>query len=428
MGFTKDLWTAPERDDKGAVVRDDKGRPRRIPNGRWGTGKRWLSCWLDPDGRERTKAFTGKVAADRYWRDKESERDRGEYVDPKAGRELVSELARRWLNSAAVDPKSLEVYERVWRLRIEPVFGKRTIKSMTRPSEILSFLTDVKAKFSDSQVGLARLVLGGMLELAVADGDLRRNPVRNKIVSTGKTPSEQIAVWSDTTVWALIDAHPPALRALPITMATTGCREGEAYALALEDIDFDRGVMHVRRQIKLLAKTWCYALPKNDQERVVPLAASTAETLRTHVANYPPAPVTLPWERPDGERRTHRLVFLHPDSRCHMTYGVYIALWRPALAAAGLIPQPPPRRDGKPSKRYQVAGSKKLGRHQLRHYYANLQLTGGTNIRELADYLGHADPAFTLRVYGHLQPDSHERARQAVDSLFFRPRAVSDGT
>jgi integrase len=73
-------------------------------------------------------------------------------------------------------------------------------------------------------------------------------------------------------------------------------------------------------------------------------------------------------------------------------------------------------------------GSRDLGRHQLRHMFANMQLTGGTNIRELADYLGHADPGFTLRVYGHLQPDSHERARQAVDTRFFRPRAVQDGT
>ncbi|MPY79789.1 MAG: tyrosine-type recombinase/integrase [Actinophytocola sp.] len=68
------------------------------------------------------------------------------------------------------------------------------------------------------------------------------------------------------------------------------------------------------------------------------------------------------------------------------------------------------------------------GRHALRHYFAALRLAEGTTITSLADMLGHRDPAFTLRVYGHLQPDSHERARQAIDRRLFRPRAVSDGT
>ena len=31
--------------------------------------------------------------------------------------------------------------------------------------------------------------------------------------------------------------------------------------------------------------------------------------------------------------------------------------------------------------------------------------------------LGHSDPAFTLRVYGHLWPDEIETGRQALDAL-----------
>jgi len=32
-------------------------------------------------------------------------------------------------------------------------------------------------------------------------------------------------------------------------------------------------------------------------------------------------------------------------------------------------------------------------------------------IKELAKYLGHSDPGFTLRVYAHMLPCSHDRAR-----------------
>jgi Phage integrase family len=76
--------------------------------------------------------------------------------------------------------------------------------------------------------------------------------------------------------------------------------------------------------------------------------------------------------------------------------------------------------------RYQT--TRKEGPHQLRHYYASVMLHGGVPIKELAEYLGHHDPAFTLRVYSHLISGSHERARQVFDSRLFWPRAVADGT
>ncbi|WP_040723128.1 tyrosine-type recombinase/integrase, partial [Nocardia veterana] len=55
------------------------------------------------------------------------------------------------------------------------------------------------------------------------------------------------------------------------------------------------------------------------------------------------------------------------------------------------------------------------GMHAMRHLYASKLLARGVSVKELADYLGHEDPGFTLRVYTHLLPSSHERARQAVD-------------
>lgn len=39
-------------------------------------------------------------------------------------------------------------------------------------------------------------------------------------------------------------------------------------------------------------------------------------------------------------------------------------------------------------------------------------LVAGESIRALAEYLGHADPDFTLGVYTHLMPSSEVRARE----------------
>lgn len=54
--------------------------------------------------------------------------------------------------------------------------------------------------------------------------------------------------------------------------------------------------------------------------------------------------------------------------------------------------------------------------HALRHYYASVLLDAGESIRALADYLGHSDPGFTLRVYTHPMPSSEGRARRPIDA------------
>ncbi|MFJ5990934.1 hypothetical protein [Lentzea sp. NPDC092896] len=42
-------------------------------------------------------------------------------------------------------------------------------------------------------------------------------------------------------------------------------------------------------------------------------------------------------------------------------------------------------------------------------------LDQGISIRALAEFLGHADPAFTLRMYMHPMPSSFEKARSAIN-------------
>ena len=43
--------------------------------------------------------------------------------------------------------------------------------------------------------------------------------------------------------------------------------------------------------------------------------------------------------------------------------------------------------------------------HCARHTWATRALRAGKSLRWVADQLGHADPAFTLRVYAHVMRD-----------------------
>ena len=60
-----------------------------------GVGKRWLGVWLDPQGVERSKAFETKAQAIRYASSMETDRDRGDYLDPTPAR-------RSWTTSVPV--------------------------------------------------------------------------------------------------------------------------------------------------------------------------------------------------------------------------------------------------------------------------------------------------------------------------------------
>ena len=48
------------------------------------------------------------------------------------------------------------------------------------------------------------------------------------------------------------------------------------------------------------------------------------------------------------------------------------------------------------------AGVPSISFHTFRHTAASMLFDSGKNIRQVCDWLGHADPAFTLRTYVHL--------------------------
>jgi integrase len=408
MGYTKDLWTRPET--------GPDGKPTRIRNARWGRGKRWLACWIDPDGREKSKAFRTQAAADKHWQGMETDKERGDYRDPAAGKVLFGDLGKRWLTSRVVDPASILRYETVYRLHVEPAFGRRQVRAI-KPSQIQAWLGELSERFEPSTALTSFLVLQGILDLAVADDAIKASPAKSKTVKPPVHQASEVQVWADDEVSCLIDAHPDVLRALPELAVSCGMREGELFGVALEDFDFENKVLRVRRQIKNLGGSYVFALPKNDRERIIPLADWAIQAIQRHISKYPPQPCTLPWEKLNGKPHTCSVLFRwHTDGQHIKARNYSETIWKPALVKAGLIPEP--GKDARGRCRYLT--TRREGVHQLRHYYASVMLAGGVTIKELAEYLGHSDPAFTLRVYAHMLPCSHDRARAVINERFTR--------
>lgn len=302
--------------------------------------------------------------AERHANAMETDRERGEYIDPEAGKVRFEEVAERWLASRVVDPASAIRYETMLRLHVDPVFGRRRVRTI-KPSEIAEWIAKMGERFGPSTTRTVFLVLNGVLQTAVYDDALKRNPAKARVVKVPAVKRGWAQVWGDDVVLKIVEGHAPAYRPIASTAAACGLRQGELFGLAQEDIDFGEMVVRVRRQVKKLGREFVFALPKNDTERTAQMSDGTALILKEHIEAYEPRPYTLPWEKTDSEPRTVRLLFRCTDDK-HIRARTYDELvWKPALFYAGVIAEPKSNRRGR------------------RQYYASITLADGVNIKEL---------------------------------------------
>jgi integrase len=125
---------------------------------------------------------------------------------------------------------------------------------------------------------------------------------------------------------------------------------------------------------------------------------------------FPPVDITLPWKVASGPLVTRKLVFTGPMGGHVWRSSFNPDAWKPALAAAGVIP-------GR-EKGAEYVSAREHGMHALRHFYVSVLLDAGESVKALAEYLGHSDHGLTLRVYAHLMPSSQGRTRRAVAEIF----------
>ena len=141
------------------------------------------------------------------------------------------------------------------------------------------------------------------------------------------------------------------------------------------------------------------------------------QVARRHVEKYPPRPYTLPREKQGGKSHTGSILFRWLTDGQHVKARSYSeTIWKPALVKAGVIAEP--AKDRRSRRRYVTT---RKGRHPpAPSLLRQCRFAGGVSIKELAEYLGHSDPAFTLRVYAHMLPCSHDRARAVISERFTR--------
>jgi integrase len=252
-------------------------------------------------------------------------------------------------------------------------------------------------------------MLSPVFKAAVTDGKITRNPLAEDSVKLPKAVKREVAAWTAEQVAAVADAMPARWSALAALGAAIGARQGELFALAVDDVDFLRRSAHVEVQVKYVGGRACFAPTKNRKVRDVPVSARVIPVLAEHVRLYPPAEVTLPWhDRLDLKRHgkpvTRRLLFTRPDGG-PLNRMSFNRAWTKAWKTAG-IPDGPAN-----------------GCHVLRHTAASAWLSGGLGLARAASYLGDTQEVL-VRVYSHFLPDDEDRARAIMDD-FLAPLSES---
>ena len=378
---------------------------KKIPSARHGRGKRWR---VRNDGAA-TKMYDKKAEAEAYDAKVRADLAQGQYIDPRAGRTPVREYGEKWRKDQLHRPRSVERVEQALRLHVYPIIGHLPIADVKR-SHIRGWVKDRSQHLAPVTVRwIYHVVLVPMFKAAEIDRD--RGPTPCVDITLPELPDAKYTIATPEQVWKLAECVGPRYRAIPLLVAGCGHRAGEVLGTELDDVDFLRREVAVRRQlVKLAHEPPHLASPKTKYSvRDVELSSVVGEELARHVERFPPAEHEIE-DRTDPRKvvtRGARLLFTD-DGGLPLTARYFSDVWRPAVEEAGL--------------------PKGFGLRDLRHYHATLLIYGGANVKTVQMALGHSTPTVTLNTYLGYWPDMLDRTRTLVDDALRRPDDVAGST
>ena len=230
--------------------------------------------------------------------------------------------------------------------------------------------------------------------------DLVQRNVARLVEAPKATPSPARPLTEDQADLVLAAVEGMRLHSFFVVAAETGMRRAEIGALTWDSIDFERRIASVRQAIGQDRKgNWFLKGTKSGRERVVPLNAPAVEALLRQRASQ--AADKLAAE--EGTYNDRGLVFADE-------VGQWLNLDAVSKAFSATL-------------RNLGLKEKGVSLHSPRHFVGTTGLAIGNDLRTVSDLLGHADPAVTLRVYGHAVSGGKERAVTSIGDALARAKA-----
>ncbi len=422
-GYIEDRWFRKGPPDP------DTGKPTREKTDRHGKGKRWRVAGILGVRDRSFVNLEGPHGAKQWLKTSATDTTRGTFYDPRDGAILLDEYVRvHWWPNLRKPPTTRQSMEpRVFK-HILPLAGQLPLNRIGF-EEIRAWQTKAEQGIDVSTLVGVWATFSSIMQSAFAAKRIPANPFRDPDLESPQVPKSKAKAWPRETVTAVRAELGARYRVLVDLAVGAGLRQGEAFAVSPEDVDGE--VIHVVRQVIRVGGKLAFSPPKGNKERDAPCPPELAEAVKEHANVFPTMEVTLPWVDPrrpnlaweSRPKRTVKLLVTTPHSggvsggainRASFDEGQ----WKPALARAGVIGDPlieTVRRKGKnPWRRITFEMPREDGFHVLRHTFASVVLAAGETITQLAAWLGHADPAFTLRTYVHFMPSSGRRGIAAL--------------
>lgn len=333
-------------------------------------GKRYRVRYRKPDGAQTDKrGFKTKREAQLFAATVTVSKATGEYIDPSRGRATIAQLAPAWFVSKEGSLKPSAYYPLVstWKNHIEETWGHREITSI-EPTEVKTWVGKLAAKRSSTVVARAVGVLAGILDDAVEDRRIHKNPARGIKVKKKKGKARLYLTHDQVHRLAAASEHP----ALVLTLAYTGIRWGESAGLRVRNINELRRRLSIEENAVSVAGVVHLGTPKTHEKRTVPYPAFLGPRL-AQVAKGKPQGAFL---FGDGSKP-----LLIPHS--------FRGWFNVAVESVQTDDEAFPR----------------VTLHDLRHTAASLAISAGANVKAVQRMLGHASAAMTLDTYADLFED-----------------------
>lgn len=371
------------------------------------SGEGWkfvVDVGVDPTtGKRRQvqrRGFRTRKLAEMALTDVLAEHHNGGYVRPTKG--TTAEYLTSWLESRAMDlrPTTLYGYRKVITRRIIPGIGQIDLADL-EAALLEAWYGRLLVSGGNKGQGLSAKTVAntaGVLSIALSDA-VRLKLLRHNPAAEARLPRREhreMTAWTEEETAAFLTAIADE-RLYPLwrLVLTTGLRRGELCGLRWRDVDLTDGTLEVV-QSRVVADEVVTGAPKTRAgSRLIALEPDTISALNA-------------WRIRQLEERLaagsawtdHGLVFVdelgeppHPETITRW--------WREAIVSTGARP---------------------IRLHDARHTSATISLRLGVNPKVLAQRLGHADVAVTMRVYQHVT--AHDD-RAAADALGAALRAKS---
>ncbi|MFJ2708004.1 tyrosine-type recombinase/integrase [Streptomyces sp. NPDC087428] len=265
-----------------------KGSRRRFGAVRQYRSGRWTASYLGPDGQDfrAPETFDTKKDAEVWLSQVEADLTRGNWQDPDAGAVNFKEYALQWVDERGLSATTDELYRRLLRLHLLPTYEGLDLDEITAP-RVRTWRTErLSSTGAATTVAKAYRLLKAIMETAVDDELIRRNPCR--IRGAGKESSAERQIATVAQVDALADALGARWRLMVYLGAYGPMRPEEQAELRRKDVDLDGMTIRVRMAApELTTGRRAPGDTKSDAgKRVVVLPALLRTDLRRHLDWY----------------------------------------------------------------------------------------------------------------------------------------------